>query len=116
MTLTHMDSPTRLAWSDTSDHTGHHDHGIRFRAEGEPLALSPRGASGGEIQILDRGAPVARLVPPDTDDDQGARERLIATGLLRPGNGDAAAILDEPPLEVPASLSDALSEERADRV
>ena len=71
---------------------------------------------GGEVQILDRGAPVARLVPPDADDDQGARERLIRTGLLRPGNGGAAAILDEPPLELPAVLSDALSEERADRV
>ena len=71
---------------------------------------------GGEVQILDRGAPVARLVPPDAGDDQGARERLIRTGLLRPGNGGAAAILDEPPLELPAVLSDALSEERADRV
>ena len=71
---------------------------------------------GGEVQILDRGAPVARLVPPDTDDDQGARERLIRTGLLRPGNGGAATILDEPPLEMSASISDALSEERVDRV
>ena len=71
---------------------------------------------GGEVQILDRGAPVARLVPPDTDDDQGARERLIRTGLLRPGNGSAGAILEAPPLELPVSLTGALFEERADRV
>ena len=48
---------------------------------------------GGEVQILDRGAPVARLVPPEADDDEGIRERLIGTGLLRPGMGGADAIL-----------------------
>ena len=71
---------------------------------------------GGEVQVLDRGAPVARLVPPGTDDDEGIRERLIGTGMLRPGEGCSAAILDEPPLELPVSLSQALTEERSDRL
>ena len=71
---------------------------------------------GGEVQILDRGAPVARLVPPEAGDDEGIRERLIGTGLLRPGKGGAAAILDEPPLDLPVSLSEALTEERTDRL
>ena len=71
---------------------------------------------GGEVQVLDRGAPVARLVPPAAEDDEGVRERLIAAGVLRAGRGGAGAILDEPPLALPASLSDALAEERKDRV
>ena len=45
----------------------------------------------------------------------GARERLIAKGMLRPGNGSAAAILEQPPLALPVSLSEALAEDRTDR-
>ena len=70
---------------------------------------------GGEVEVLDRGAPVARLVPPEAGDERGIRERLIAAGLLRPGTGSAAAILESPPLELPVSLSEALAEDRADR-
>lgn len=70
---------------------------------------------GGEVRVLDRGAPVARLVPPATDDDGGVRDRLIGAGLLRPGEGGAAVILDEPPMALPTSLSEALIEERNDR-
>ncbi|MYA84244.1 MAG: type II toxin-antitoxin system prevent-host-death family antitoxin [Acidimicrobiaceae bacterium] len=70
---------------------------------------------GGEIQVLDRGKPVARLVPlAETGDEQ--RERLISSGLLRPGRGDPNAILDEAPLELPTSISEALEEDRADRL
>lgn len=70
---------------------------------------------GGEVQILDRGRPVARLVPAtETGDEQ--RERLISSGLLRPGRGDPSAILDETPLELPSSISEALEEDRADRL
>ena len=71
---------------------------------------------GGEVQVLDRGTPVARLVPPAANDDGGARERLITKGMLRPGNGSAAAILDQPPLALPVSLSEALAEDRTDRL
>lgn len=70
---------------------------------------------GGEIQVLDRGAPVARLVPPAGYGD-GDLDRLISMGLLRPGQGNAATILDEPPLVLPTSISEALNEDRADRV
>lgn len=70
---------------------------------------------GGEIQVLDRGNPVARLVPPIEPGDKH-RERLISSGLLRPGRGDSAAILKEIPLTLPASLSEALDEDRADRL
>ena len=71
---------------------------------------------GGEVQVLDRGAPVARLVPVTASDDEGIRDRLIGTGLLRPGKRGAASVLDEPPLELPVSVSEALSEDRADRL
>ena len=71
---------------------------------------------GGEVQVLDRGAPIARLVPAAAGDDQGVRERLIGTGLLRPGKGGAASVLDEPPLALGVSVSQALSEDRTDRL
>ena len=70
---------------------------------------------GGEVEVFDRGAPVARLVPAAAGADDGVRERLIGAGLLRPGKGNAAAILQSPPLALPISLSKALTEERTDR-
>ena len=70
---------------------------------------------GGEVQVLDRGTPVARLAPPAATVD-GSRQTLIRTGLLRPGTGKAAAILDESPIQLPTSLSDALTEDRTDRL
>ena len=71
---------------------------------------------GGEVQVLDRGKPVARLVPNAADHNQGVRERLISQGLLRPGKPGAAAILDEPPMVLPVSISEALVEDRNDRL
>lgn len=70
---------------------------------------------GGEVQVLDRGRPVARLVPAIADGGE-ARARLITLGVVRPGRGGAAAILDEPPLTLPVSISEALAEDRADRL
>lgn len=72
--------------------------------------------SGGEVQVLDSGTPVARLVPPAPGDDMDVRERLIAQGVLRPRSGSAADILEEPPLELPVSILDALYEDRSDRL
>ena len=66
---------------------------------------------GGEIQVTDRGTPVARLVPPAEPEDERL-SRLIKLGVLRAGQGDAAAVLDEPPLDLPTSLSEALADER----
>lgn len=71
---------------------------------------------GGEVQVLDRGKPVARLVPADAGDDRGVRESLISQGLLRPGKADAAAVLDEPLLVLPVSLLEAQDEDRNDRL
>ena len=71
---------------------------------------------GGEVQVLDHGTPIARLVPPVPGDDLGVREQLIVDGVLRAGSGNAAAILEEPPLKLPISILDALSEDRSDRL
>lgn len=70
---------------------------------------------GGEVQVLDRGAPVARLVPPAADPGR-ERERLVAGGVLRPGRGNAAALLENPPVALPVSLLRALDEDRTDRL
>ncbi len=70
---------------------------------------------GGEVQVLDRGTPVARLMPPVAAGGS-LREALVKTGLLRPGTGNATAILDESPISLPTSLLAALTEDRADRL
>jgi len=71
---------------------------------------------GGEVQILDRGVPVARLMAPKPGGDDAVRDRLVGEGLLRPRAGPAASILDSPPLELPTCISQALAEDRADRL
>ncbi|MBA3982922.1 MAG: type II toxin-antitoxin system prevent-host-death family antitoxin [Acidimicrobiia bacterium] len=73
---------------------------------------------GGEVQILDRGVPVARLtglqgVGTGSVDQ---RLRLIRDGVLRAGDGDASEILDTPALRLPASLLEALDEDRSERL
>ena len=71
---------------------------------------------GGEIQVLHRGTPVARLVPPAPGQND-VRERLIATGVLRPGKGNLKEFLKKPPLNIPGvNLSQAVIEDREDRV
>jgi prevent-host-death family protein len=74
---------------------------------------------GGEVQILDRGVPVARLTglpAAARGEDENRRQRLIQAGVLRPGSGNARAILSRPLVEIPTSLSEAVEEERRDRV
>jgi prevent-host-death family protein len=55
---------------------------------------------GGEVQILDRGVPVAMLVAipasQKREPDDERRARLIREGVLRPGTGDARAVLSKP--------------------
>lgn len=70
---------------------------------------------GGEIQVLDRGNLVARIVPPAESGNEH-RERLISSGLLRRGRGNPAMILDKEPLNLPVSISDALEEDQEDRL
>ena len=73
---------------------------------------------GGEVQILDRGVPVAVLIAISSAEgllpDDERRERLIQSGVLRPGTGDATAVLAKPLLKLPGILK-ALDEERGDR-
>ncbi len=74
---------------------------------------------GNEVQILERGKPVARLVGMREvgGEDCAQRERLIAAGAIRPGTGGASAILEEPPLRlVGADLSRAIDQDRDERV
>jgi prevent-host-death family protein len=74
---------------------------------------------GGEVLVLDRGVPIARLTPLPSGkqrSDQARRDRLIQAGVLRPGRGNAAWILETPPLELPVSILESLNEDREDRV
>jgi prevent-host-death family protein len=73
---------------------------------------------GGDVQVVSRGRPVARLVgmagTPDDDDER--RERLIAAGVLRAATEDVRESVEEP-LRLPgADLSGSLDDERGDRV
>ncbi len=75
---------------------------------------------GGEVQVLDRGVPIARIVGLEgaVVRDADRRQRLIRAGIIRPGRGDASQFLDEPPIRLSrhADISGALTEEREDRV
>lgn len=74
---------------------------------------------GGEVQILDRGRPVARLVsftPEASGPDDHLRDRLVRAGILRAGTGNSAFLLDTTLAEVRADLRSTLQEDRGDRV
>ena len=74
---------------------------------------------GGEVQVLDRGRPVARLTGLDThgaDTFDVHREHLIRTGTLRPGTGESTTVLATPPIDAEAAVSEALVEDRTDRL
>ena len=75
-------------------------------------------ARGSEIQVVDRGVPVARLTqivtPPGGNRE--LRHRLARSGVLRLGSGGAARILRSPPVETGTSVGEALREDREDRV
>jgi len=73
---------------------------------------------GGEVQVLDRGVPVARIIRIDTatlPTGSERRQRLIAAGTIRPGSGDSSEVLRSEPLRVSTSILDALGEGRLDR-
>jgi prevent-host-death family protein len=76
---------------------------------------------GSEVQILDRGVPVARLVgspgPSPETRDQARLDRLVRAGVLRRGSGDPRGVLSEPPIVAArAALRGALDEDRDDRL
>jgi prevent-host-death family protein len=74
---------------------------------------------GTEVQILDRGVPVARLVGvrgAARSADTQRVERLARAGVLRRGTGNLGWLLESPPVHVKgADLSRALDEDREDR-
>lgn len=73
---------------------------------------------GGEVQVLERGIPIARLVglaggPPPAD----RVKRLTRAGVLRPGTSDLRWLAKEAPLRVgDADVGIALEEDRSDRL
>jgi prevent-host-death family protein len=75
---------------------------------------------GSEVQILERGVPIARLVGVEGSlavDETERLERLERAGIVRRGTSDLGWLAEEPPLVAPrADLSRALSEDREDRV
>ena len=75
-------------------------------------------ARGNEIQVIDRGVPIARLtaIPSTGGDDEEVRQRLARSGVLRLGNGDLASILNARPLSLGTSISRALLDDREDRI
>ena len=80
------------------------------------LRLAKRGA---EVQVLERGVPVARLVGMRgaVGRDDVRLDQLVRAGIVRRGTGDVSWIADRAPARVArGSLSAALQEDREDRV
>jgi len=75
---------------------------------------------GSEVQVLERGVPIARLVglqgTPVVKDVERL-ERLERAGVLRRGTSNLGWLVAEPLLEAPAAeLSAAVQDDREDRV
>jgi len=74
---------------------------------------------GGEVQVLERGVPIARLTaisatdPALSDAVARRRQRLIADGTLRPGSG---RLDPHPPIKIDLDLGNALQQNREDRI
>lgn len=75
---------------------------------------------GNEVQILQRGVPVARLVGCQGSAsrvDKDRVERLVRAGILRRGNANLGWILREAPIALPdARLMQAVQDDREDRL
>jgi prevent-host-death family protein len=74
---------------------------------------------GGEVQIIERGKPVARLIAVASAENESGvepRHRLVADGILRTGAAGTLEVLDQPPLDLSVSIMAALEEDRADRL
>lgn len=77
---------------------------------------------GSEVQVLERGVPIARLVGLAAEHTRGKKEdaekleRLERAGMVRRGTGDTRWVLEEKPLKVPGpSVLEALLADREDR-
>jgi prevent-host-death family protein len=108
-----------LDWSSYQDHYGLMTRVSVSQLKAHRSRYLREVRRGGEVEVLDRGVPVARLTrlsAAEPAGDGGRRQRLVHAGVLRPGNGNARAILDLALVEVPASIRDALEQERSDRL
>jgi prevent-host-death family protein len=77
---------------------------------------------GSEVQVLERGVPIARLVGLEANPSRGKKEdnekldRLERAGMIRRGTGDMRWVLEQKALKLPGpSVLDALLEDREDR-
>ena len=74
---------------------------------------------GSEVQIVDRGVPVARLVGfagADHGGDSHRVSRLAEAGIIRKGTSGLSWLLDEPALNIKSvELDSALDDDRQDR-
>ncbi len=74
---------------------------------------------GGEVQVLDRGRPVARLTgigDASTSPVEEQRQRLVQAGIARPGTTNTSRVLHQAPLELSSDLRRATDEDRQDRL
>jgi prevent-host-death family protein len=71
--------------------------------------------SGGEVQVLDRGVPVARLVAVESVGPE-ARQLLASSGSVRAAERVSDEGLQLDPVKIDVDLLAALHEEREDRV
>jgi prevent-host-death family protein len=78
------------------------------------LRMAQRGV---EVQVLERGVPVARLVamPRAEPEVEAGLNRLVSAGIVRRGEGGVRALLKRR-LPEAIGLLDALDEDRGDRV
>jgi prevent-host-death family protein len=76
---------------------------------------------GGEVQIVERGVPIARLVGLEKGSKVGSEaeaqrlQRLEKAGILRRGTADMSWLLAVPPIRAEARVGAALDEDREDR-
>lgn len=75
---------------------------------------------GSEVQVLERGVPIARLTglrgSAGKGKDQARLERLAEAGILRPSHANVSWLLEEAPLPMAdLDLRGALSDDREDR-
>lgn len=77
------------------------------------LQLAQRGV---EVQVLDRGVPVARLIgmPEGSSSEAAGLERLVRAGIVRRGDGKLRSLLRRR-IQARSELIRALDEDRADR-
>ena len=73
---------------------------------------------GSEVQILDRGVPIARLIgATGTPAADGRLDGLVAAGIVRRGTGSMRDFIATPPIHAPAAdVRRALDDDREDRV